>query len=69
MGMIEVDESRYIVARRYAVARFKLVKSGCGRDEVLVSLVWGKPVLAACDNRTRFLVCEEVACKLAFKED
>lgn len=68
MGMIEVDESRYLAALKHVAAHFNCVKKGCGRDEVLVSLVWGKPVLAVCDNRTRFLVCEEVAHKLAFKE-
>ena len=69
MGMIEVNESQYLLALEYVTTNFRCLTRHYGRDEVTVSLVWGKPVLAVCNNRTRFLVCKEVSYKIAFKED
>ncbi len=69
MGMIEVDESQYLIAPKYVTANFRCFTKRRGRDVVTVSLVWRKPVLATCNNRSRFLICEEVFYKIAFKED
>lgn len=58
--MIEVDEKSYLAAIDHISSHFRCFRQQAGRDEVWVSLVWGKPVAAACNNRTHFLVCEKV---------